>query len=303
LAWAALKPAMRCGAAPAALSPDDAYVSCLAGLNWTQLGWRHSSDPDPLVYLGTPGPRRKAIVHLIDPASHVCDLIVKVPLTDAAKWAIRHEAQALVQLQQAGFTAAPRLVHLDEAPGIASQTVVTGLRAGLHCSREVAVLLHHLKRPDDCLTLRQVACSFAATSVQRVLDEAGPDVLAKALVDMDDDSAMPAVRIHGDFAPWNIKLHNGTAALVDWEDSHTRGLPLHDAYHFVHMVRCLFGKQPRPMCRELRFRYPFNLPALQRRRLEVAYLLQMLLRDCPQAAQSYRAYLLATLRLTVAERL
>jgi hypothetical protein len=79
-------------------------------------------------------------------------------------------------------------------------------------------------------------------------------------------------------------------------------LPLHDAYHFVHMARCLFGKRPRPVWQELRFCYGFHLTAPQRRKLELAYLGQMLVREFPRPQQTYASFLLATLQQAVAER-
>lgn len=302
LAWTAIKSAARWGAAPAALPRDNFYVRCIADLDWRELGWCHTSDPEPLVHLGTPGPRRKAVVHLIDPISHACELIVKVPITEAAKWAIRHEAQTLVQLEREGFSAAPRLVALDETAGIASQTVVGGSRAGLKYTREVAVLLQSLERHGESLNFEQMTPALE-TKLRR-LEFTAPDaaIVARAIEEMDDHSELPAARIHGDFAPWNIKLHNGAAALMDWEDSQPRGLPLHDAYHFVHMARCLFGKRPRPVWQELRFHYAFDLTAPQRRQLELAYLVQVLVRESPRPQQTYASFLLATLRKAVAER-
>ncbi len=301
LAWAAIKPAMRWGAAPPALPDDHAYVRCIAGLDWRTLGWRRAAEPVPLVYVGTPGPRRKAVVHLIDPVSHACELIVKVPFTEAAKWAIRHEAQTLLHLRQEEFAAAPRLVELDDNNGIAAQTVMAGSHSGLNYSREVAMLLLALERPGDRTTLSHIASSLESRSRGPDMNQADSALLARALGEIDDSSGMPAVRIHGDFAPWNIKLQNGTAALVDWEDSQPRGLPLHDACHFAHMTRCLFGKRPRPVWRELRFRYDFPLTASQRRKLELAYLVQILLREFLDPA--YATYLLATLRNAVVEQL
>jgi hypothetical protein len=57
------------------------------------------------------------------------------------------------------------------------------------------------------------------------------------------------------------------------------------------------------MWQELRFRYAFKLNAPQRRQLELAYLVQTLLRDFPKPEPSYATYLLATLRKAVAEHL
>jgi len=300
LAWVAMKSAMRWGAAPAPLPADDSYLECIANLDWRSLGWRQSSAPEPLVYRGTAGPKRKAVVHLIDPVSHACQLIVKVPMTEAAKWAIAHEAQTLLDLQHEGFPAAPRLVAFDRTAGIASQTPVYGSRSGLKCTREVAVLLQSLERPGECLRLREVSSLLEANKGRFDLAADDAALVARAIDEMDDTSELPAMRIHGDFAPWNIKLLNGSAVLVDWEDSQARGLPLHDAYHFVHMARCLFGKRPRPVSQELRFRYAFNLTEAQRRQLELAYLVQMLVREIAPS-QTYTAFLLASLRKAMTE--
>lgn len=300
LAWAALKPAMCWGVVPAALSPDDSYLQSVVNLDWRALGWGRPSLPEPLVYVGNPGPRRKAIVHLIDPVSHACELIVKVPIGEDARRAIGHEAQTLIELQQEEFAAAPRLIELDQAAGIASQTVMTGARARLKLSRELGVLLRSLERREEGLSLRSVASSLEPKVRKLGATAADSEALMRALAEMDDDTQLPAVRIHGDFAPWNIKLRNGIAGLIDWEDSQARGLPFHDAYHFVHMARCLFGKQPRQMCEELRLRYEFRLSAAQLCKLEVAYIVQMLARECPRPEQMYVNYLLATLRKAVA---
>ena len=301
-AWAAMKSAARWGVAPAMLPPDNFYVRCIANLDWREFGWRHKADPEPLVYLGTPGPRRKAVVHLIDPASHHCELVVKVPIAEGAKQAIRHEAQSLLQLEREGFSAAPRLVALDEAAGIASQTVLAGSRAPLKYTRETALLLQSLERPGECLNSQAVTLSLETKLRRLELAAADAPPIRQAIERISDNGDVPAVRIHGDFAPWNIKLQNGTAALLDWESSEARGLPLHDAYHFVHIARCLFGKRPRPMWQELRFRYPFILTAPQRRKLELAYLAHMLVTDLASPGQSYASYLLATLREAMAVR-
>lgn len=296
LAWAAIKPALR-WASPIALPSDNAYTRCIDRLDWKALGWRCSSSPVPLIHVGTPGPRRKAIVHLVDSGSHACELIVKVPLTEAAGWAIRHEAKTLAQLHKERFSGAPRLVEFDEAAGVASQTAVVGSHVSQKFSREIGVPLQALERHGATTSLQHVASRL----VHVAASNADSIVLTRALNEIDDPTNLPAVRIHGDFAPWNLKLHSGAATLVDWEDSQPSGLPLHDAYHFVHMVRCLFGKRPRPMWQELRFRYHFALTAAQRRKLELAYLVQMLLREFTH--RTYTKYLLATLHRAVAEQL
>ena len=302
LAWAAMKSAVRCGAAPPMLPADSAYIECIANLDWRSLGWYRPCDPEPLVYVGTPGNRRKVIVHLIDPNSHSCELIVKVPLTAAARPAIEHEAKTLLDLQNEGFEAAPRLVAFDRTAGVASQTIVRGSRAGLKLTRELALLLQSLELRGGTISLREVASALEKQTSRLELSTADRALAARALDEMNDTDDLPAVRVHGDFAPWNIKLPNGSAALVDWEDSWPRGLPLHDAYHFMHMTRCLFGKGPRPVSQELRFRYPFPLTNALRWKLELAYLLQTLACDMARPDQKYAAFALATLHKAIASR-
>ncbi len=302
LAWGVMTTALRWGAARALPTAHTTDLDGISDLDWNSLGWRRPSAPELLVYLGTPGNTRKAILHLIDRSSHACELIVKVPLTEAAKCAIEREAQTLLELQDEGFLAAPRLVAFDRSAGISSQTVMRGSRAGIKLTREVADLLQSLQHHSECITLREVASSLEKAAAQR--ERSAPDaaLMTSALESMDDASELPAARLHGDFAPWNIKLHDSSAALIDWEDSQPRGLPLHDAYHFVHMARCLFGRRPQPVSQELRFRYPFALSSSIRWKLEIAYLLQTLLRAPATRDQKYPAFLLATLRRTIADR-
>jgi aminoglycoside phosphotransferase (APT) family kinase protein len=251
------------------------------------------------VYVGTPGERRKLIVHLIDAKSHSCELIVKVPLTEDAKLAIEHEAHALLELHDDGFSAAPRLVAFDQQAGIASQSVVRGALAGLHITREVAVLLQSLERRGRSIELRDVALSLEKDLSQLAMSPASAALVSHALEQINDSEGLPAVRTHGDFAPWNIKLQPGAAALVDWEDSQPHGLPLHDAYHFVHLTRCLFGKRPRPAWQDLRFRYPFTLSSSLRWKLELAYLLRTLVHEMGKSERRYAAFILATLRAAI----
>ena len=302
LAWSASKAALRWGFASRASKRHEFQFQQAASLDWQALGWQRSHEPYIFIYLGTPGTNRKAVLHLIDPISAACELIVKLPLTEPAQVAIAHEAQTLRELEREAFIAAPRLVCFDPASNVCSQTVVRGMRCGRQFTREIATVLQSLMHPQEIINL-----SDAASWLQQqtnLLEMSAEDVLlvAAALDAISHDRELPGVRIHGDFAPWNIKLQaDGSAALVDWEDSRPRGLPLHDAYHFVHQTRYLFGKQPRPGFRELRFRYSCPLDFGTRRQLEIAYLLDALRQQLAEGDRAHAAFLRATLRLTLSE--
>jgi hypothetical protein len=281
---------------------DPKQLDWITELDWRALGWCRPVLPEPLVYLGTPGPRRKAVVHLIDVASHACELIVKVPMTEGAKAAIEHEAETLFELQHQGFEAAPRLVAFDADRCVSSQTVVRGVRCGMTLTREVAELLRSLALPGETITLREVVSPLEKKMDCVELGTADAAAVSRALQEVDDPSELPAVRTHGDFAPWNIRLQNGSAALVDWEDSEPRGLPFHDVYHFVHMTRYLFGRSPRPAFPGMCLPRPAALNFALRRKLELAYLLQRLFRELAAPDDAHAAFLLATLRMTMEAR-
>lgn len=300
MAWAAMKSALHWPRTRRLLPSRETAIEWLGELDWQALGWRGPSPPYPLVYLGTPGAKRKAVVHLIDRTTKRCDLIVKVPLTEAARRAIRQEAQTLLELQQAGFTSAPRLVAFDPAAYVSSQTVVPGKRCGLKLSREVWVLLQSLLRPCEATTLRDEMLPLRRAGLGKW--GANASLVADAFDQLDDETELPAARLHGDFAPWNIKLHNGSAALVDWEEYSPRGLPLHDAYHFMHMTRYLFGKPPQPCWPHLRFRYAEPLSTVTRWKLELAYLLRSLAAELAENDHKHAAFMWMALRLTMLTR-
>jgi len=298
VAWAAMKTALRWPGARRLPPCCQTTFEWLSELDWRALGWHQPSPPYPLVYLGTPGAKRKAVVHLIDRDSKRCELIVKVPLTEAAKEAIAAEAETLIELQSEGFVDAPRLVVFDPANSIASQSVVPGRRCGLQFNREVAELLQRLLRRGETITLRETAAWLPRAA--GATNKEDSDLPARALEQLDDATELPAARVHGDFAPWNIKLHEGSAALVDWEEYRPRGLPLHDAYHFVHLTRYLFGRRPRPCWQDLRFRYSMPLSSAIRWKLELAYLLHASAKELARSDRQHATFLLKTLCLTMA---
>ncbi len=299
-----MKSALRWGGGRAFPLVEPKEVEWIAGLDWRALGWCRPALPEPLVYLGTPGPRRKAVVHLIDPASHACELIVKVPLTPGAKTAIEHEAETLLQLQREEFKAAPRLVVFDRLRYVSSQTVIRGSRCGMQLMRETAALLQSLMRSGETITLQEIATRFAAarhTCLNLAATEAA--VVDRAVEEITDSCELPAARIHGDFAPWNIKLQaDGSAALIDWEESQPRGLPLQDGFHFGHITRYLFGLRPKPLFAHLPLRSPRSVGLSLRRKLEIAYLLQTLFLQLSRGNQKHSQFLLTTLRMTISAR-
>ena len=301
LAWAVMKAILRWGGSRALATLHGSSIDWAAAFDWRSLGWEKPGAPIPLIYLGTPGESRKAVLHLIDSRSRLCELVVKVPLTDAAARAIANEAAALRELQADGFQLAPRVIAFDPVRGMASQTVVRGARCGLEFTDKVAKLLHLLALPNESIGLREAADALCEQQEQFACEGADRLLIDNALLELREDIELPAYRVHGDFAPWNIKLRpDGSAALVDWEDARPRGLPFHDAFHFVHTRQFLFARRPEPAFSSIRFRTaaPMNRSLL--RKLELAYLVDALSQRLAQQQTKHANFLLATLRMAMA---
>lgn len=298
LKWSAIRAANRVGALPALPGVTTVHLGNVNEIDWRALGWTRDTPPAPLVYLGTPGPRRKAVIHLIDPASGDCEAIVKVPLCAGAKDAIVRDACTLAVLASERHTCAPRLLWLDRQHGIATQQFLPGKSGSRRLRPEYFGLLGSLVVRDESTTIAAHAAAWhdAMSSLSRKTDL---QLMGAAVAELCDTHSLPSCWAHGDFAPWNIR-HSppGVAGLVDWEEAERGGLPLQDAFHFLHMQDFLFGARPATHSPDLAlFVRTLGISPAQCRRLEIAYLVRSQ-RQCASNHQSQRAqFLLNTLAL------
>ena len=272
-AWAAVRAASRFGRMANIPGASVMQVSGTQSADWGLLGWRGCEPPIPVVYLGTPGPRRKAVVHLVDAASGRCKAVVKVPLTDEAKGAILHEAEVLNALDAERYELAPRLLHSDWARGIATQSYVEGQPASRKLTADCWQLLLTLQLPGESTSLAAHAAIWSR-EIACVEHDAAGRLLADTIHELHDNSALPTCWEHGDFTPWNIKrLPEGGCALLDWEEAQRRGLPLQDAFHFLHMQDFLFEARPTLHAAEVwSGADEWSITLEQCRKLEIAYL-------------------------------
>jgi phosphotransferase family enzyme len=270
-------------------------------VDWCALGWRESEPPHIAVYVGTPGPTRKAIIHLVERSSGKCAAVVKVPIAAASKNAILREAGTLTTLAEERFDASPRLLHIDRERGVSVQQYVAGRSASRKLKPEYLEVLRSLLLPGELTTLGGHANAWEA-AIGQVDDGSRRDLLQRALEQMEDDRALPACWAHGDFAPWNIReRHELPPMLIDWEDAERGGLPLHDAYHFLHMQDFLFGSKPQLHSAELAaFGAELNLNSEQCRKLELAHLVDAHLQSSTRN-QARSEFLLKTLAGAVHE--
>jgi phosphotransferase family enzyme len=270
LGWAMVRAASRTGhlAQLPSVSAVDVYGT--REVPWRSLGWRWDGQPIPVIYVGTPGPRRKAVVHLVERATAECKALVKVPLTEGAKTAVLQEADILQALEEQRYEAAPRLLFVDRPRGLATQTFIAGQPGARKLTPEHWRLLRSLLLPDQTTTIMAHAKVW-----QQLIDGPQlPDSVKAALADLHDDMPIPACWEHGDFAPWNIRrMTDGRLSLLDWEDAQRGGLPLSDAFHFLHIQDFLFDKGPRLHYADVyQYAEAFGLSVPLVARLETAYL-------------------------------
>ena len=260
------------------------------------MGWRGNEPPIPVIYLGTASPRRKAVVHLVDRASGNCRAVVKVPLTDEAKAAIRHEAEVLELLAAERSEFSPRLLYVDQARAITTQTFAEGRSgsrttgAGILAAVAIAAAVK-----GETTTLAEPGAKWAQEIDSVCSDADEYRSVASAIDELRDNSPLPACWEHGDFTPWNIKQHHdGGCTLLDWEDARRNGLPLQDAYHFLHMQDWLFARRPRLHAAEVRGNaIEMGIQPKQCRQLEIAYLVSSYLK-CKQERNHKRAQFLSS---------
>ena len=235
-------------------------------MDWESLGWRGCEPPTAAVYLGTPGPRRKAVVHLVDRASGNCRAVVKVPLTDGAKIALLHEADVLMALaERTVINIHPDCYMSTGSEESQRRRLCEGQSGSQKLTPEFWRLLRTLLLP-DVRPRRWLITRMTWATGNRIewasIPQKGGAWRRRSTV-LRDDSLLPACWEHGDFTPWNIKrLSDGGCTLLDWEDAQRRRLPLQDAYHFLHMQDWLFGRTAEatllPRSGNTRSRWEFN---------------------------------------------
>ena len=275
------------------------------GVNWQAVGWKGQHPPVPVIYVGTPGPRQKAVIHLLDPSSGQCGVVVKTALQPLARAAIVREASVLAGLEEESCRIAPRLIYCDDSHGVATQRYVTGSSGSRKFLSEYQDLLRSLLLPDEYTTLVGHAVMWEDHPLWDYVTRSERRLLGSALSAQIDASRLPACWMHGDFAPWNIRNRSDQSpALIDWELAERGGLPLLDAFHFMHIQQFLFKRAETACFADLvPFAESIGISAELCRKLEIAYLTQSYF-TCMEWGDSARAAsLLNSLSKVMRERI
>ena len=270
LAWATVKAASAMGAITQLPGVGVVELEDAREPDWRALGWRWEGEPIPVIYVGTPGPRRKAVVHLIERESTKCRAVVKVSLSGQAQTAVLHEADVLAALKEEGCESVPEVLHVERARGLVTQTFVGGRPSSRQLGAEHWRLLQSLLLPGETISL----CEQVESRKREATGLGLPEWVEVALDQLASSERVPACWEHGDFAPWNIRqVADGRMVLLDWEEARRDGMPLGDAFHFLHMQDFLFGKRPQShaadVCEAAR---SMEISAGMVAKLELAYL-------------------------------
>lgn len=201
---------------------------------------------------GTPGRFRKLTIQVMCPEGEILGFI-KLPLTPDATARLRREAAALMELRGSPELS-PHVPSLLEArewrngflifqsalggkPGPARYTArhdqfLSALRSvGRHDRSGPALIAESETRWRD-------AARDAGGEWPRLASEA-LDFAWRGLAGV----AVACSLSHGDFAPWNTRMHEGRLLVFDWEHSR-RATPIWwDAFHFEAQLASLLGRR------------------------------------------------------------
>lgn len=210
--------------------------------NLERLGFNIDERSAPVVYIGTPGPRRKAVATIMGAQSLSPLGVAKFPIGSLAKTKILREAAVLKQLEVEKPGLAPKLFFLDNQNGVSVQEMVSGAPVGRRLTRAHVELLVDMRVENTQTTLKEKTAKL----ISRIESTPGIDnEIMKRLTRfqgmMNDSSVFSQVWTHGDFAPWNLKwVQNEKLFPLDWEDSISNSIPMYDLFHYFYKQSHVF---------------------------------------------------------------
>jgi hypothetical protein len=235
LKWQAVK---WLSALPGVPAPGLSRLPGLPIIDPAALGLAVSGPLRIVAYIGRPGPRQKLVCTLIDKRGHAV-AVLKVPMSPEARSALENEQSILRQLAQSHpDLCVPRPLRLGWS--LFGQTALMGRPTGQRFRAEHADFLIALRDGDKWHDLATVAAALIDA------DQPMPPAIRSWLRTL--SGIVPAVRQHGDFAPWNLRIQpNAALSALDWEYARIGGLPVWDIAHFHAQQAYLFRSRTRPL--------------------------------------------------------
>lgn len=209
--------------------------------------WQHlnlAGSVQPVVYVGTPMNKSKAVSFLID-ENNRCVGIAKSPIGASAAEKILHEASVLHELETAYPGLAPRLLYRNNQAGIAIQEVLPVQMTSLRMNGEHITWLKRMEQTGEISLVK------AANSLWQRYQALSPQPWIEKILSHFPNISVPCVRRHGDFAPWNIKrLPDKNLIVIDWEESQDSDVAGYDLLYF-HIIQAYLKGKSRSLVPEL----------------------------------------------------
>jgi hypothetical protein len=195
---------------------------------------------------GTAGPEQKLTVQIMTCSGAVC-AYAKIGTTDIARRALDRESQQLRLLSNYQLSdATPSLIGDFDIAGWRVVLMSAGPHrgSGNRMSSAHWQFLGRLEIPGRLAFHRYAQVNLKLSArlehLTHILGKPAINPLHESLRKIGEvaDFEVRACLGHGDFAPWNIRLHESRGAsenlfVFDWEHGTTQGFPLFDALHFL----------------------------------------------------------------------
>jgi hypothetical protein len=202
--------------------------------------------------IGTPGLFRKLTVQVMRLDGEILGYI-KLPLTEAASERLRHEAKTLEYLSSFSELSPyiPKLLHAGGwgdgyivfQTGSPTQGGPTEFGPLHQKFLEVLWSVRRVSKPGHIL-LDEVATRWRKVEphMDSLWQTLGEGAIAKASRELSGVN-IPCGIMHGDFAPWNTRLNEGTLFVYDWEWASLEAPNSWDIHHFRVQVTSLLDKK------------------------------------------------------------
>jgi len=167
------------------------------------------------IHFGRPGPNQKVVIFRAYTSADI--EVIKLPIGEKAKIQIKKEKAALISLQGKGI--APPIVLRQDFPALLVSKFQIGILPGIRTraseERLQTKMLNQerLSKGDleQFIIGRLIAADLPHEFALKVL------LQLKEEIELVGTSSYSA-RIHGDFAPWNIRRIGEDSVALDWED-------------------------------------------------------------------------------------
>jgi len=202
----------------------------------------------------------------------------KLARSSIAREILENEARVLPRLAQIG---APRLILHREIDGTAvlAQSPLAGSPAPLALGEPHRKFLRSLQTSQRCTAAGTAMVSGLGQRLRHLPELA--DALNRVLPILRSFD-VPVTIVHGDFAPWNLRIHDGAVSAFDWEYAELQGLPLVDEIHYQLQVGMMLENwsisQASAFLSAWAVGRPLGLQAAQANAIAIVYLLDALAR-------------------------